>query len=650
MVDSPSSLIDPAAMDKTTAPCENFYQYSCGSWIKNTTLPSDQSIWDRGFNSGLPQRTNQEITDILTSYAHNTFIPNVPYAKKLGDFYSSCMNQALINETSQAELLKQLALIDHIQTTEDLPKAIAALHVKQINVLFNFYSQIDMQNPQLVIGKIAQDAVLGMSKSNYLNQDSDSAKLRDQYEAYGATLFQLAGNAPETAKTKMKVVLAIETELAQGQLSSEDLNNASKRYHPMTLKQLESAAPSFDWAEYFQALSIQEPQLINVQGLTFLNALNHILKTYSLDDLKTYFQWEILQTLAPILSAPYSQAYFDFEQHDLEGQASMAPRDIQCEQIVSQSMGNAIGHAYVQKYFSPRAKRMAESMMKNIMAAFKADLQNISWLDDQTRQAALKKLSLMQVRIGYPDQWRSYDGLKITQNDLLENVLRAAEFNKNDDLNKINKPTNPNEFTQDPQEINASPIFQTNSIEVLAGILQPPYFSEDASDAENYGGIGLVMAHELTHGFDTSGRKFNAYGVMQDWWTKQSEQNYLTRVSCLEKQYSQYQILPGLFVNGDLTITENIADNGGLKLAYEAFKLADPKSSNSDDQKFFLSFSQPFCTKATDQYWRDSISNNPHSPSEFRVNGTVSNNDFFTEVFSCKAGEPMYPVKRCGIW
>lgn len=223
-------------------------------------------------------------------------------------------------------------------------------------------------------------------------------------------------------------------------------------------------------------------------------------------------------------------------------------------------------------------------------------------------------------------------------------------FNKKYDLKKINTPTNPNEFTQDPQEINASPIFQTNSIEVLAGILQPPYFSEHASDAENYGGIGLVMAHELTHGFDTSGRQFNADGVMQDWWTKPSAKNYLSRVSCLENQYSNYQIIPELYVNGDLTITENIADNGGLKLAYQAFKLADPKSSKSDDQDFFLSFSQPFCTKATDQYWRDSINNNPHSPSEFRVNGSVSNNSYFSQVFSCKPGEPMNPAKRCGVW
>lgn len=384
--------------------------------------------------------------------------------------------------------------------------------------------------------------------------------------------------------------------------------------------------------------------------------MNTLLHTFSLQDLKTYYQWRLLQTLAPYLNKNFVNAYFSFEQQYLNDQKEPTPLSLHCEQVVDNYMGDALGHAYVKKYFDPNAKKIALSLMHNIMKAFENDLNTADWLDAPTRQAALQKLHHITVRIGYPNQWRSYDGLTISKTSFLNNILNAATFNKTYKLKKIGQKTNPGEFSETPQTIDAAYIPTTNSIEILAGILQPPYFSKDADLAENYGGIGLVMAHELIHGFDSSGRKFDANGVMRDWWTQSTEEKYLNKMNCLIKQYDSYTVLPNIHINGKLTITENIADTGAIKLAYIALTMAEPIHSQktgpfTSSQKFFLTFSQAFCGKMTDEFLKNSINDNPHTPPRFRVNGMIVNSPDFSSVFQCTKGHSaMSPTTQCEVW
>lgn len=652
---SATTLIDLQAIDHSVQSCENFYQYACGNWINDTRLLADQSIMDRGFIAALPAKINSKLQAVLQSYAKGNAMLDVPYAKQLGNFYASCMNQSLINKNAPAALAKQLALIDQIHTTADIPAAVALLQLKQINVLFNFDSGADFLNPKLQMGQLTQGG-MGLPDSTYYTSTASAnlATLK-RYQAYGAQLFERSGASPKEAIANMQIVLAIETTLAKGALPPQDLHNLAQLYHPMSLVQLQAQSKHFNWSAYFSALGISAPKIINVTEPRFLSTVNSVLQQFSLPDLKIYFKWQILKALAPYLSTPYVNAAFAFEQHYLDGQKTMAPRAAICEHVISNSMGNALGHAYVAKYFNFHSKEMVQDMMNTIMQAFATELKQAAWMDDQTRAAALEKLSKIKIRIGYPDTWRSYEGLSISRSSFLDNVLNAAIYTSKQDLAKIGQKTDPDAWRENPQIVDASYIPTVNSIEVLAGILQPPYFSKNAPLAQNYGGIGMVMAHELIHGFDTSGRNFDANGVMRDWWSKATEKKYLQNVQCLEAQYSGYTVFPGVRVNGTLTITENIADQGGIKLAYAALKMAAPTFQQTvdgftEDQQYFLTFGQAFCAKAKAAYYRDWVNQNPHAPPEVRVNGILMNDVNFAPVFHCPAHCAMSPIKRCQVW
>ena len=618
------SLLDSSAIDRTVSPCNNFYQYACGNWIKNTTLPADMSHYDRGFNAGLPQKISAEIQAILENYAKGKYEPKVLYTKQLGNFYATCMNETQIEKVSQLEIIKQLKQINKIYTLADVPAAVAQLHLQQVNALFEFNAAADFLEPTMQIASIAQggmrsangsDSVGGLglpSATYYTHTDPYSVTTLNKYKEYITKMFELAGDSQSVAIKNMNSVIVVETTLAKNMLSPEETHNPTNLYHLLSAAQLQDKSPNFNWSVYFKALNIKPPQKINVVEPDFLVTLNTVLKQYSVNDLKIYFKWQLLRKFAPDLSQKYVDLSFDFEQKYLYGYQTLAPRNKRCAQEISNYMGNAIGHAYVAEYFDPKAKEIALSMMKNIMKAFEADLQQADWLDESTRQAAISKLHLVKVNIGYPDKWQSFDGLVINRASFFDNVQRAAKFQKIVDLQKIGKKTDPNDWLEYPQVVDAAYIPTNNSIEVLAGILQPPYFSEKANIAQNYGGIGLVMGHELTHGFDTSGRKFDGYGAMKDWWTKETEQKYLRKVKCLEDQYSSYTVIPGVHVNGVLTITENIADNGGIKLAYQALQMTPGYSSTqaslggfTGNQQYFLAMSQPFCTKATAAYYKE---------------------------------------------
>lgn len=651
------SLIDSNAIDHAVSPCNDFYQFACGNWIKNTTLPPSQPIWDRGFISVLPDKISKELLVILDSYSKGNYTSAVPYAKKMGQFYASCLDEASIEKVSKAAIAEQLKTIDGIHNLNDLPMVIAELQLKKVNVLFNFDSAADLLHPTMQIGELSQGGMGLPNSTYYIGKDSATLGTLKKYQEYGEHLFELAGYSKSVATENMKIVISIETKLANVALPPQELHEIAKLYHPMTLVQLQALSNQFNWQKYFNALGIPTPATINVTEPNSIKAMNAVINQSSLPELKIYLKWCLLQTLAPYLNNQFANVYFEFEQKYLEGQQGVAPKTQRCEQVVNNSMGDALGHAYVQKYFNPKAKNTALAMMKNIMKAFESDLQKSDWLDDKTRQAALKKLHLMKVRIGYPDQWRSYDGLKIDKALFVNNILNAAIFNKKWQLGKIGHKTNPNEYLKTPQTIDASYIPTTNSIEILAAILQPPYFSENAPLAQNYGGIGMVMGHELTHGFDSSGRNFDGYGALKDWWSKETEKKYLAKIQCLSNQYNQFEVLPGLHVNGKLTMTENIADAGGIKLSYAALNMLEPSNTNNrvdgftNHQQFYLTFSQAFCAKATDQFFKQFVNQNPHSPPKFRVNGMIINSVNFSSAFNCPEGHcAMAPADRCEIW
>jgi putative endopeptidase len=651
------SLIDPNAIDHSVSPCDDFYQYACGNWIKNTKLPPSQPVWDRGFISVLPDKISKELQGILHSYSQGNFIPFVSYAEKMGNFYSSCMNEALIEKVSADAIIKQLTTIDKIRNLSDIPSVTAELQLKHVNVFFNLDSTADLLHPIMQIGELSQGGMGLPNGTYYIGKDSSTLATLKKYQEYGEQLFELAGYSKSAATANMKIVISIETQLAKAALPPQEIHEIAKLYHPMTLAQLQALSKNFNWYNYFHALSIPIPTTVNVTEPNFIVAMNTIIRQSSLSELKLYLKWRLLQTLAPYLNSQYVNAYFEFEQKYLKGQQVIAPRAERCEQVIDNSMGDALGHAYVKKYFDPKAKKIALAMMKNIMNAFEVDLRKSDWLDEKTRQAALKKLHLMKVRVGYPDRWRSYEGLIIDKSSFLNNALNAAKFNKKWELEKIGHKTNPNEYLKTPQTVDMSYIPTTNSIEILAAILQPPYFSENATLAENYGGIGMGMGHELIHGFDSSGRRFDGYGRLKDWWSKTTEKKYLAKIQCLSNQYSQYEVLPGVYVNGKLTMTENIADASGVKLAYAALKMVLPSSENkkvagfTSHQQFYLTFSQAFCAKATDKFFEQFVNQNSHSPPRFRVNGMIVNAIDFPSAFSCPEGHcPMAPVNRCEVW
>lgn len=649
-------VFDPSAMDTTTSPCQDFYQYSCGTWLKNTQIPSDQSTWARSFSVVYDQNL-QTLNDVLSSYAKGNYTPSTPYQSKLGDFYASCTDTNLVEKESPAILKTQLAQLDRFQNAAQLPKLIARLHLEGVNVLFSFSSTTDLKDPTLTTAELDQGG-MGLPDSTYYKKtDAESVKLRGQYQTHIAAMFVLAGQSQTEAAASALDVLSVENALAQIALPPEDLQDPTKLYNPSDAKALGTMASHFNWNDYFQGLGIKTPAITNVSEPKFLGEVDALVNTLTVAQLRTYLKWHLIESIAPLLGQKLYTEWFNFEGKILNGEQTPPPRWKSCVSAVSGGMSEALGQAFVAKAFSPAAKARALAMIANIELAFKTDLQSLIWLDDATRTAAVAKLALLTQKIGYPDTWRNYDKLAISKLSYWHNGINARIFENQRVLNKIGGPVDPKEWGMSPQTVNAYYDPSLNQINFPAGILQAPFFSELANDANNYGAIGMVIGHEMTHGFDTTGSKFDGHGAEKDWWTAAVKTVFEQKAQCLENQYSQYVALPGLNVNGTLTITENIADQGGLKLSYAAFQLAQTQGQAipsiaglNGNQQFFVSMAQMWCEKQTDEALKEQVSGDPHSPAKFRVIGTMVNNPGFAAAFNCPAGTPMNPANRCSIW
>jgi len=644
-------VLDVTSMDRTVDPCVDFFQYSCGGWIKNNPIPPDKSSWAVYFK--LADANLAQLRDILESAAQPNANRNA-YTQKIGDYYAACMDEKSINALGIEPLKDPLARISQMKAKDELADVTAAM-VRQ-NLLFRFSSSPDLANANQVVADLDQGG-LGLPDRDYYFKDDDaSKKILAAYVAHIARMFELLGDSPDKAAAEADAVMRLETELARASMTRVDRRNPKNLDHKMTVAQLEQLAPSFSWKKYIAQAGLPSLQSLNIQTPEFFKALNAQIAKEDLDTWKAYLRWHLIHANAAYLSAPFVDENFNFYGKTLQGRQQQEPRWKRCAQYVDNDLGEALGRAYVDRYFSAEAKQQALKMVKDIEAQMEEDIESLSWMTPQTKKNALEKLHAIANKIGYPDHWRDYSALDIRTRDALGNVWRARQSEFKRQLGKIGKPQDRTEWTMTPPTVNAEYDPQRNDINFPAGILQPPLFSPASDAAPNYGDTGGTIGHELTHGFDDEGRQFDAVGNLRDWWTASDGKEFEDRARCISDQYSQYVIVDDIKINGKLTLGEDVADLGGLMLAYMAWK-ADTKGQNlqpidglTPEQRFFVGYGQSWCGTTRDEEKRMLATVDPHSPEKYRTNGVVVNMPEFQTAFHCKTGAPMAPVKRCRVW
>ena len=643
--------LDVTSMDRSVDPCVDFFQYSCGGWIKSNPIPPDQSSWDT--YSKMQDENRERLRGILEVAAK----PNPSRdasEQKIGDYYASCMDENAIDAKGTDPLKPQLNRIAQVSSKAEIADVAAAM--VDDNVLFGFDSTQDYRDASQVIAEADQGGLGLPDRDYYLKEDAKSVDLRKAYVAHVQKMFQLLGDKPDAAAAEAQTVMRIETALAKGSMTRVERRDPKNLDHKMTSVEFEKISPDFQWQVYFTKIGLPALGSLNVAAPGFFKKLNEEIAKENLADWKVYFRWHLIHAKAPFLSSALVNENFAFYGKTLRGQQELQPRWKRCTQNVDNDLGEALGQVYVEKYFSPEAKQQALKMVKEIDVAMAADIDALPWMSAATKQQALVKLHGMANKIGYPDKWRDYSKLEIVRGDELGNVERARQFEFNRELAKIGKPVDRGEWDMTPPTVNAYYNPQMNDINFPAGVLQPPAFDPDSDAAPNYGDTGGTIGHELTHGFDDEGRQFDAQGNLRDWWTAEDGKEFVKRASCISDQYSTYTIIDDIKINGKLTLGEDVADLGGLILAYMAWK-DDTKGQNlqpidglTPDQRFFVGYGQSWCGETRDETKRLRATVDPHSPEKYRTNGVVSNMPEFQEAFHCKAGSPMVNQNRCRVW
>lgn len=657
MVNSaPQPLIDLSAIDLNSQPCNDFYQYACGNWLKNFQLPEDQASYTKSFDS-IYNRNLEIENDILNKYSLKNYSLPAQYSKKLGQFYASCMNTDVIEKTTSDFIQKGLAEIDSLTEKNQIPGAIARLHLIGVNVLFGFGPNSDAKDSNQEIAEFSQGGMGLPNNSYYL--DAVNADARDQYLTYISRLLRLAGviNADEAlTRATSATILGIESSLARAALRIEELSDPQKLYHPIPLTELRLKLSAFDVDAFFHGLGLKGIERVNITEPNFFDAVNQLISSIRLEDLKLYFKWSWLRAVAPYLSDRYREEVFNFEGAYLNGEKKMKDRWKFCVSTINNAMGEALGEAYIHKTFGNEGRKKSQEMITEIRQAFKVHLSQVNWIDEPTRTQALEKLGKILPKVGYPNHFRNYDGLKITDS-FIENAMNSSLFEVRRLLNLIGKPVDKTLWDMAPQTVNAYYNPSWNEIVFPAGILQPPFFSKDANHGANFGAIGPIMGHELTHGFDNGGRQYDAQGNLMDWWTPKASQAFEEKSECMVSQFNEYEVAPDVFMNGRQTLGENIADLGGIKLAFEAFqkltqgqKPAPPVGEFNETQQFFLAFAQSWCTIETPESAKLNAQTDVHASPKYRVNGTLINMPAFGEAFGCTSGAPMMPADHCSLW
>jgi endothelin-converting enzyme/putative endopeptidase len=650
---------DPAHIDRTVDPCVDFYKYACGGWLSRNPVPPDQPRWNRG--SELTLRNREMLRDILekTSAAGTPGAPSgagVDIDRMIGDDYASCMDQTGIEALGAKPLEAELERIAKVRTKEDLARAVAHLQAFGADVAFDFDSDQDFKDATRVIAWLDQGGLGLPDRDYYLKDDPKSQELRKGYAAHVERMFGLLGEGREAAAADAKTVLEIETALARASLDRVSRREPANIYHLTRREDLRTLAPAFAWESYLTELGAAPLETLNVTAPEFVKALGAEWASVDVEGWKAYLRWHLAHAAAPLLSAAFVDEDFAFFGKGLRGAKEIRPRWQRCVQTVEGDLGDALGQRYVEATFGREGKERTQGMVGALEAALQKDIEALPWMTETTRRAALAKLHAVARRIGYPDRWIDYRGLSIVRGDALGNAQRANAFRLRRHLAKIGKPVDKAEWPFPPTTVNAGYNPLRNDITFSAAILQPPFYENRMDDAVNFGAIGSVIGHELTHGFDDQGRKFDEAGNMRDWWTEEDSREFEKRASCLVDQYSGYSPVADVKLNGQLTLGENTADNGGVRLSYSAFvsaqgdKAAGAADGFTPEQRFFLGFGQIACENGTDEMARMLAQVDPHSPGKFRVNGVVSNMPEFKAAFACKDGAPMVREPACRVW
>ena len=647
---------DKSAFDTTVNPCQDFYQFACGGWRKANPIPPDKSRWGR-FNE--LDEYNQGVLHVILEKAaapgkHDAI------ETKVGDFYAACMDETKADAAGAKPIQPQLDEIAKISDTKQLMLTIASLQNQSVPALFRFVVGVDQHNASQHLADVDQGGLTLPDRDYYLKDDAKSVETRDKYVAHVQKVFELVGESADQAAKDSKTVMEIETQLAKAAMDRTARRDPKATDHIVAVSELLSSAPNFDFEEYFPATGVAKFDRVNISNPEFFKTVNPLISSISLDDWKTYLRWKVVNAAAPWLSKPFFDENFEFSGRYMSGAKEPEVRWKRCTRLTDRSLGEALGRVYVDQTFGPEGKARTLKMVHAIEHQMNNDIHNIEWMGPDTKKKAFEKLEAVMNKIGYPDKWKDYSSVKVTRTDLLGNIRRADKFEIDRNHNKLNKPVDRTEWGMTPPTVNAYYNPTQNNINFPAGILQPPFFSKLTDEAVNLGGIGVVIGHELSHGFDDQGRKFDAQGNLTDWWTASDAKAYEERSQCIADEYSNFVAVKDdkgeVKLNGKLTLGENTADNGGLHLAYLALqeimgdKMDIPIDGYTPAQRFFIGYAQIWCQNQTDQIARQLAIIDPHSPGRYRVNGVIQNSPEFEKAFSCKTGDPMVSAKPCRVW
>ncbi len=652
---------DTAAIDKSADPCTDFFQYACGNWVKNNPIPSDQVRW--GTFSILAERNRYLLWQELDAAAKD---PKTPLQKQFGDYYAACMNTDLVEKKGLTPIEPELKRIGELKEASSLASLMGALEAEGGNApLFRFGVGVDDKDSSKQIAEIDQGGLTLPDRDYYLVDSPRFKAIRAKYIEHVTKMFTLAGDTPEQAGKEAASVMEIETALAQAAMSRVERRQPENVYHIYTLADFEKLTPDFDYAVYFNDVKIRPFETLNVATPSFFKTLNDLIAKEPIEAWRSYFRWHTLHGAASNLPKAFFDENFDFFGKTLAGQKEPTPRWRQCTSMTDRALGEAVGQDWVKQNFPPAAKDSMDKLVAALDKSLGDDIKTLPWMTDATKKAAEEKLAMVRNKIGYPEKWRDYSSIKVKADDLMGNLRRTAIYQTNYDLNKLGKPVDEKEWGMTPPTVNAYYNSSFNDINFPAGILQPPFFDFTIDPAVNFGGIGVVIGHEMTHGFDDQGSKYDGKGNLREWQTAEDRKAFTERTECVANEYSGFEAAPAhgdvtaQKLNGHLTLGENTADNGGLRIAYMALldtlsaggkSIEDKIDGYTEAQRYFLGFAQVWCESRTEEAARQSALTDPHSPGRWRVNGSVQNFEEFGKAFGCTKGQPMYPVNSCRVW